>query len=88
MNKFTLLEKRKLILDYLNKSFKAEVEISNFLYSTIYYLKFENIRIGIMLENDMIIDNDIDYLYNYSYDLVYDELIKITEQKYVNWKGG
>lgn len=82
-----LKEKRNLILDYLKKTFKADIveidEESDFN-STIYLLKFGYMRIGIRLENTMIINADIKYSYRYSYDLVLKELIKITKQKYVN----
>lgn len=82
-----LKEKRNLILDYLKKTFKADIvaidEKIDFN-STIYNLKFGYIGIGIRLENSMIINADIEYLYRYSYDLVFNELIKITKQKYVN----
>ena len=82
-----LKEKRNLILDYLKKTFKADIvaidEESDFN-STIYHLKFGCMGIGIRLENTMIINADIEYSYRYSYDLVLNELIKITKQKYVN----
>ena len=82
-----LKEKRNLILGYLKKTFKADIvtidEESDFN-STIYYLKFGCMGIGIRLDNTMIINVDIEYSYRYSYDLVLNELIKITKQKYVN----
>ncbi len=82
-----LNEKRNLILDYLRKTFKADRVVNNEkidLNSTIYNLRFGYIGIGIRLENEMIINAEIEWLYRYSYDLVFNELIKIIKQKYVN----
>lgn len=83
----SLNKKRNLILEYLKKTFKADSVINNEefdLNSTIYNLRFGYMGIGIRLENEMIIKAEIEWLYRYSYDLVFNELIKITKQKYVN----
>ena len=81
-----LKEKRKLILDYLKKTFKADkvtiYEDSDFN-GTIYKLIFGYMIIGIRLENNMIINADIEYLFRYCYNLVLRELIKIIKQKYI-----
>ena len=82
-----LKEKRKLILDYLKKTFKADkviIDEDSDFNNTIYNLRFGYMRIGIRLENNMIINADIEYSFRYCYDLVFGELIKITKQKYVN----
>ena len=82
-----LKEKSSLILDYLKKTFKVDnvvVDEEFDINSTIYNLRFGYMGIGIRISNEMIINADIEYLYRYSYDLVFNELIKITKQKYVN----
>ena len=81
-----LKEKRKLILDYLKKTFKADkviIDEDSDFNNTIYNLRFGYIIIGIRLENNMIINADIEYSFRYCYDLVFKELIKITKQKYI-----
>lgn len=82
-----LKEKSSLILDYLKKTFKVDNVVNDEEFdinSTIYNLRFGYMGIGIRISNEMIINADIEYLYRYSYDLVFNELIKITKQKYVN----
>ncbi len=82
-----LNKKRNSILDYLEKQFKVnkitlDEEPTNF---TIYELKFGNFYgVGIRISNEMIINADIEWLYRYCYDLVFNELIKNTKEKYVN----
>lgn len=81
-----LKEKRKLILDYLKKTFKVDkviIDEDSDFNNTIYNLRFGYMRIGIGLENNMIINADIEYSFRYCYDLVLGELIKITKQKYI-----
>jgi len=82
-----LYKKRNSILDYLEKQFKVnkitlDEEPTNF---TIYELRFGNFYgVGIRISNEMIINADIEWLYKYCYDLVFNELIKNTKEKYVN----
>lgn len=82
-----LKEKSDLILVYLEKTFKANNVVNDEAFdknSRIYNLRFGYMGIGIRISNEMIINADIEYLYRYSYNLVFDELIKITKRKYVN----
>ena len=88
MNKVRELhEKRNSILDYLEKQFKVDKitldgEPTNF---TIYELRFGNsYGVGIRVLNELIIKANINWLYRYCYELVFDELIKDTKERYVN----
>lgn len=82
-----LYKKRNLILEYLEKKFKAnkiefDEEPTHF---TIYRLRFGNFYgIGIRISNEMIVYADIEFLYKYCYDLVFKQLIEDTKEKYVN----
>lgn len=82
-----LYKKSNLILEYLEKQFKVskitkDEEPTGFI---IYCLRFGNFYgVGIMISNEMIINADIEWLYKYSYNLVFGELIKNTKEKWVN----
>lgn len=82
-----LYKKSNLILEYLEKTFKIEKieKVEDYSLGTIIYnLKFYSFNIGIQISNEMIVNADIDWLYRYSYDLVFKELMNITKQRYVN----
>lgn len=84
----TLLKNQNLIFEYLKRTFKAHItqEENYSLESTIYHLKFFDIHIGIQLTNELIINEEIEFLYRYSYDPVFKELIKKTKREYI--QGG
>ena len=75
----TLSENRNKILNYLKESFKAKIFFEEELEmdATIYMLKFEDINIGIRLDDTMIINNGIESSCRYAYNLVWGELDKI-----------
>lgn len=75
----TLSENKNKILNYLKESFEAEIFFEEELEidATIYMLKFEDINIGIRLDNTMIINNGIENSCRYAYNLVWGELVKI-----------
>ena len=82
-----LYKKRNSILNYLEKQFNVKQitlneEPTNFI---IYELRFSSLYgVGIRISNEMIINNDIEWLYKYCYNLVFNELIKDIKEKYVN----
>lgn len=81
-----LYKKREYIKEYLEKKFKVEkVEyIENRINFTIYRLKFWNVGVGIQLSNEMLTMCGKDYLCNYCYHLILEQLYKDTKEKYVN----
>lgn len=89
LNKFRELHtKRNLILNYLEKKFKCkkisiieELDIND----TIFKLDFDVYFIGIRLSNELIIEASIDYLYNYSYNLILGQLSKDKKEKYIKY---
>lgn len=80
----TLSENRNKILNYLNNSFKAEINISEEIDigCTTYILKFKDFNIGIRLDDRMIINAELSTSCRYAYDLVWRELDKI-KMRYV-----
>lgn len=82
----TLLDNRGKILDFLKNNFRAEISINDdvVLEATIYDLKFKDIKIGIRLDNTMIINYDIDKICDYAYHLVWGELDKIKDRYLVD----
>ena len=81
-----LYKKREYIKEYLEKKFKVEKVdfFENEINFTIYRLRFWNGGIGIQLSNEMIIMSGKDYLCNYCYHLILEQLYKNTKEKYVN----
>lgn len=89
LNKFRELHtKQNLILNYLEKKFKCKkisiIEELN-INDTIYKLDFNVYFIGIRLSNELIIEASIDYLYDYSYDLILGQLCKDKKEKYIKY---
>ena len=82
-----LYKKQNLILEYLQKKFKCKkvsiIEEFN-INETIYRLDFNYYFIGVRISNELIIEASIEYLYNYSYDLIVEQLYKDTREKYIN----
>lgn len=87
MNKIN--ENSTLILKYLRDTFKTEeVIISEYRFDfVIFELYFYDINIGIQIDSNYLLNDNIEFLQRYAYDLVYRELIKKMEKNYIKKVG-
>lgn len=78
-------EKCNQIAEYLKQTFNIERPIRHFweFDGEVFELYFYSVNVGIKISFDMLVDIDTEYLKNYAKGLVYKELIKDMERKYL-----
>jgi hypothetical protein len=79
-----LKKKQNDIIEFLKHSFYIKDCFMEYSYDdTTYTLMFVNFYVGIHVSNSLMVDAPLDNLYRYVYGSVYQELMKVMENKYI-----